>query len=431
MVSVASAISRSNAAIVSASASAAPLVAIITPDGRLLGKTTGYGSLTASRGSALAATTYQVGLTDDADSDLKVSGLDPYPDAVTLAANSGQRQIKLVINGDDDRLDISSAAAGTRYFSSNSAVVEVTADGLLIAHGPGEAVVTIIHKFAEALIPVKITVPFTGPTSLGSTGGVVQSVDGLQVGIAPGALASDTVVSIEKLTAAQLDAPLLPSDSGWIFGGAFKLDTQGADLALPVQLAIPTNLAVGTKVSFYQTHDFVLEDGTISRGWLEVESGVVGADGMARTSSPPYGGVGGPGTYGLFATEPALINTFRGRIMLTAPLAAAAPMVAFGLAGGVAFGYGALKGYLRDHPEANRKIDGLSQEQRCFLSWAQTWADKAREGWLRQVLAVDPHPTGLYRMTAPSQNEPGFYEAFGIKAGDPMWLDVKDRVKIW
>ena len=100
-------------------------------------------------------------------------------------------------------------------------------------------------------------------------------------------------------------------------------------------------------------------------------------------------------------------------------------------AGGVAFGYGALKGYLRDHPEANRKIDGLSQEQRCFLSWAQTWADKAREGWLRQVLAVDPHPTGLYRMTAPSQNEPGFYEAFGIKAGDPMWLDVKDRVKIW
>jgi predicted metalloendopeptidase len=88
-----------------------------------------------------------------------------------------------------------------------------------------------------------------------------------------------------------------------------------------------------------------------------------------------------------------------------------------------------LGGYLREHPQG--KIDGLTQEQRRFLSWAQTWADKSNEGWLRQVLPTDGHPPGVYRMAAPSQHERGFYEAFGIKAGDALWLDGKDRVTIW
>jgi len=44
---------------------------------------------------------------------------------------------------------------------------------------------------------------------------------------------------------------------------------------------------------------------------------------------------------------------------------------------------------------------------------------------------TDPHPPGLYRMAAPAQHERGFFEAFGIRAGDPMWLDEKARVRIW
>ncbi len=44
--------------------------------------------------------------------------------------------------------------------------------------------------------------------------------------------------------------------------------------------------------------------------------------------------------------------------------------------GGVAFGYAALQEHLREHPEANRTIDGFTPPQRCFLAWAQPWADK-------------------------------------------------------
>jgi putative endopeptidase len=100
-------------------------------------------------------------------------------------------------------------------------------------------------------------------------------------------------------------------------------------------------------------------------------------------------------------------------------------------AGGVALGYGALKAYLKDHPDAKGKIDGFTPEQRCFLAWGQLWADKTNAGYLKQVTATDAHPDGVYRMVAPSQHEAGFFEAFGVKPGDPLWLDEKDRVKIW
>jgi predicted metalloendopeptidase len=99
--------------------------------------------------------------------------------------------------------------------------------------------------------------------------------------------------------------------------------------------------------------------------------------------------------------------------------------------GGVSLGHAALKKYLREHPEQNRSIDGLSQDQRCFLAWAQVWADKGNEGWLKQTVPTDPHPPGVYRMIAPAQHEQTFYEAFGIRSGDPTWLPEQNRVSLW
>jgi putative endopeptidase len=99
--------------------------------------------------------------------------------------------------------------------------------------------------------------------------------------------------------------------------------------------------------------------------------------------------------------------------------------------GGVALGYAALQEHLREYPEANRTIDGFTPPQRCFLAWAQLWAAKANEGAMRQNLPTDGHPPGVYRMAAPSQHEQGYFDAFGIRAGDRMWFDPNDRVTIW
>lgn len=99
--------------------------------------------------------------------------------------------------------------------------------------------------------------------------------------------------------------------------------------------------------------------------------------------------------------------------------------------GGVAFAHGALSRYLKEHPEEDRVIDGLTQAQRCFVAWGQIWSDKMREGFLRQITATNPHAVGQYRAFAASQHEPGFFKAFGIRPGDPMWLAPKDRARIW
>ena len=99
--------------------------------------------------------------------------------------------------------------------------------------------------------------------------------------------------------------------------------------------------------------------------------------------------------------------------------------------GGVMLGYRALQTHLKANPQDDRKIDGFTPPQRCFLAWAQLWADKARPELLRTNAATDPHPPGSYRMVAPVRNHPGFYEAFGVRPGDRMWIEPKDRVEMW
>jgi len=78
-----------------------------------------------------------------------------------------------------------------------------------------------------------------------------------------------------------------------------------------------------------------------------------------------------------------------------------------------------------------KRIDGFTPEQRFFLSWAQVWRTNIREDALRQQLAVDPHSPGLFRAIGPLVNLQPFYDAFGIKEGDPMWRRPEDRAKIW
>ncbi|MBD2773954.1 M13 family metallopeptidase [Iningainema tapete] len=99
--------------------------------------------------------------------------------------------------------------------------------------------------------------------------------------------------------------------------------------------------------------------------------------------------------------------------------------------GGISLAYEALGQYLKKNPQANQKIDGYTPQQRCFIAWAQLWAEKANESAIRQLAATDPHPPGSYRGFAALQHEDGFFKTFAIKPGDPMWLDKKDRVKLW
>ncbi|MEF8711579.1 MAG: M13 family metallopeptidase [Candidatus Accumulibacter propinquus] len=99
--------------------------------------------------------------------------------------------------------------------------------------------------------------------------------------------------------------------------------------------------------------------------------------------------------------------------------------------GGLMLGYRALQTHLKANPQDKRRIDGFTPQQRCFLAWSQMWAEKVQPELLRVWAATEPHPPGAYRMVAPASNHPGFYDAFGIRAGDRMWVAPKDRVSMW
>ena len=76
-------------------------------------------------------------------------------------------------------------------------------------------------------------------------------------------------------------------------------------------------------------------------------------------------------------------------------------------------------------------VDGLTGDQRVFLGWAQVWRGKAREDALHQQLVVDPHSPPEERVNAVVRNVDAWYEAFGVKPGDKLYIPPQDRVKIW
>jgi len=76
-------------------------------------------------------------------------------------------------------------------------------------------------------------------------------------------------------------------------------------------------------------------------------------------------------------------------------------------------------------------LDGLTGDQRVFLGWAQVWREKIRDETLRQRLVVDPHSPAVYRVNGTIRNIAGWYDAFGVKPGDKLYVAPEDRVHIW
>ncbi len=75
-------------------------------------------------------------------------------------------------------------------------------------------------------------------------------------------------------------------------------------------------------------------------------------------------------------------------------------------------------------------IDGLTAEQRFYLGFAQVWRCKQREPALRQQLLTDPHSPCPVRASVVRNMDP-WYQAFGVKPGQKLYLDPAARVRIW
>lgn len=76
-------------------------------------------------------------------------------------------------------------------------------------------------------------------------------------------------------------------------------------------------------------------------------------------------------------------------------------------------------------------IDGLSGDQRLYYGWAEVWRAKVRDTQVIKGIKTDPHSPPKFRGNGTLRNQPGFYDAFGVKATDKMYLPPEKRVTIW
>jgi len=75
-------------------------------------------------------------------------------------------------------------------------------------------------------------------------------------------------------------------------------------------------------------------------------------------------------------------------------------------------------------------VEGLSGDQQFFISFAQSWRAKVREPALRQQILGDGHAPNEYRADT-VRNLDAWYDAFGVKPGQGLYLAPADRIRVW
>ncbi len=82
------------------------------------------------------------------------------------------------------------------------------------------------------------------------------------------------------------------------------------------------------------------------------------------------------------------------------------------------------------HGKADAVINGLTGEQRFFVSFAQRWRKLQSEAGLRKQIASDTHAPGEFRSDT-VRNVDEWYTAFGVSASDRLFVKPEGRVRIW
>ncbi len=80
--------------------------------------------------------------------------------------------------------------------------------------------------------------------------------------------------------------------------------------------------------------------------------------------------------------------------------------------------------------EAAGKLDAPDYEA-LFRAIARAWASTAPRNTLEYLSAADVHAADKLRVNRALQTIDLFYETFGIREGDGMWVSPEDRVSIW
>ena len=97
--------------------------------------------------------------------------------------------------------------------------------------------------------------------------------------------------------------------------------------------------------------------------------------------------------------------------------------------GGLMVSFNAFKNATAKRPLKNK--DGFTAEQRFFLAYAGVWGQNITEKEIRQRVKNDPHALGKWRVDGALPHIDAWYEAFGVKQGDKMFIPKSERLELW
>ncbi len=97
--------------------------------------------------------------------------------------------------------------------------------------------------------------------------------------------------------------------------------------------------------------------------------------------------------------------------------------------GGLQVAYTAYKNATKRNPLP--VVDGLTADQRFFVAYAGVWAGNITEAEIRNRTKSDPHSLGRWRVNGALPHIDAWYEAFGVKSGDKMYIEKENRLPLW
>lgn len=97
--------------------------------------------------------------------------------------------------------------------------------------------------------------------------------------------------------------------------------------------------------------------------------------------------------------------------------------------GGLMVSFNAFKNATAKKPLKSK--DGFTPAQRFFLAYAGVWGQNITEQETRNRVKRDPHSLGEWRVNGALPHIDAWYEAFGVKKGDKMFIPESERLQLW
>ena len=97
--------------------------------------------------------------------------------------------------------------------------------------------------------------------------------------------------------------------------------------------------------------------------------------------------------------------------------------------GGLQVAWTAYKNATKRNPLGEK--NGLTADQRFFHAYAGVWAGNITEAEIRNRTKSDPHSLGRWRVNGALPHIDAWYEAFGVKEGDKMFIPKSERLELW